>query len=95
PVINGQVIARNAGRGTSIFDADAFIEKDFMVQRGVQLAVRAEAFNLTNHLNVVGRNGTWGNNADGSALSTFGLPLGGINNVEPGREYQFSVRARF
>ncbi|HEX3582211.1 MAG TPA: TonB-dependent receptor, partial [Thermoanaerobaculia bacterium] len=47
PVINGQVIARNAGRGTSIFDADAFIEKDFMVQRGVQLAVRAEAFNLT------------------------------------------------
>jgi outer membrane receptor protein involved in Fe transport len=95
PVINGQVIGRNAGRGTSIFDADAFIEKEFAVRNGAQISLRAEAFNLTNHLNVVGRNGTWGNNADGTPLSTFGLPLGGINNVEPGREYQFSVRARF
>src|SRR6202012_4361985 len=29
PVINGKVIGRNTGRGTSIFDADAFVEKDF------------------------------------------------------------------
>jgi outer membrane receptor protein involved in Fe transport len=95
PVTNGAVVGRNAGKGTSIFDADAFIEKDFTIQRGVQVALRAEAFNLTNRLNVVGRNGTWGNNADGTPLATFGLPLGGISNVDPGREYQFSLRARF
>jgi hypothetical protein len=93
PVINGTVVGRNAGRGSSIFDLDLFVEKDFPIARGAQLGVRAEAFNVTNHTNVVGRNGVWGNAAD--PLVTFGLPLGGINNVDPGREYQFSIRARF
>lgn len=93
PVINGLVVGRNAGHGTSIFDLDLFVEKDFAIARSTQLGLRVEAFNVTNHTNVVGRNAVWGNAAD--PLPTFGQPLGGINNVDPGREYQIALRARF
>jgi outer membrane receptor protein involved in Fe transport len=93
PVIDGQVAARNAGKGTSIFDLDAFVEKDFAITSGAQLGLRAEVFNLTNRTNIVGRNGVWGNAAD--PVSTFGAALGGINNVDPGREVQFSIRVRY
>jgi outer membrane receptor protein involved in Fe transport len=91
--VNGEVVGRNAGKGTSIFDLDAFVEKDFAITSGAQLGVRAEVFNLTNRTNVVGRNGVWGNAAD--PVSTFGAALGGINNVDPGREVQFSIRVRY
>jgi hypothetical protein len=50
---------------------------------------------VTNHQNVVGYNGVYGNNADGTPLSTFGQPLGGLANTEPGRQYQFQARIRF
>ena len=94
PVIDGVVIGRNAGRNESVFTLDAFLEKSFGVG-GHELSVRAEGLNLTNRENVVGRNGVFGNNANGQPLGTFGLPLGGINNVDPGRQYQFEIRARF
>lgn len=94
PVIDGAVIGRNEGRGSSIFSLDAFIEKSIPVA-GLDLTIRAEGFNLTNHENVVGRNAVYGNNANGEPLSTFGVPLGGISNVDPGRQYQFEIRARF
>ena len=93
--VNRVVIGRNAGKNGSTFQLDAFVEKDLPVANGVQLGVRAEAFNLTNHTNVYGRNGTYGNAADGTPLSTFGAPLGGVANVDPQREYQFSIRVRY
>jgi outer membrane receptor protein involved in Fe transport len=89
PVINGVVIGRNSGRGSSIFDLDLFAEKTWN-----RLAFRVEAFNVTNHANVYGRNGVYGNDPSGVPLPSFGAPLGGINNVEPPREYQVSVRFR-
>jgi outer membrane receptor protein involved in Fe transport len=95
PVINGSVIGRNAGKGTSTFDLSAFVEKDFALAHGLQLALRAEGFNLTNHTNVVGRSGVYGNDPSGAPLPTFGTPLGGVANVDPQREYQFSVRVRY
>jgi outer membrane receptor protein involved in Fe transport len=95
PVINGQVIGRNTGKGSSTFDLATFIEKDFAISRGMQLALRAEAFNLTNHTNIVGRNAVYGNDPAGTPLATFGTPLGGVANVDPQREYQFSVRVRY
>jgi len=95
PVIAGQVLGRNAGKGSSIFDLSAFVEKDFAISRGMRLALRAEAFNLTNHTNIVGRNAVFGNDPAGTPLSTFGTPLGGVANVDPQREYQFSVRVRY
>lgn len=92
PVINGRVIGRNAGRGDSVYDLSLFLERDFPMG-AFTLGLRGEVFNVTNHENVVGYNGVWGNGAD--PLPTFGLPLGGINNVDPGRQYQFQARVRF
>jgi outer membrane receptor for ferrienterochelin and colicin len=94
PVINGHVISRNAGRGNAVYDLSLFLERDFQVG-GVTLGLRAEAFNVTNHENVVGYNGVYGNNTNGQPLATFGQPLGGISNVDPGRQYQFQARLRF
>jgi hypothetical protein len=47
---------------------------------------------VSHRRSVPGRNGTWGNNADGTPLPSFGQPLGGISNVDPGRQFQFLIR---
>jgi hypothetical protein len=91
-VIDGHVIGRNAGRGDDLYQLTLFLERDFPVGFGI-LGLRAEVFNVTDHENVVGYNGVWGNGA--TPLPTFGQPLGGINNVDPGRQYQFQARLRF
>jgi hypothetical protein len=95
PVINGVVIGRNTGRGASTFDLDLFLEREFPLRGHTTLNLRAEVFNATNHANVYGYNGVYGNNANGQPLSTFGQPLGGISDTDPGREYQFQVAIRF
>ncbi len=92
PVVDGHVISRNAGRGGTLYDLSLFVERDFAI-RGTTLTLRAEGFNLTNHANVVGFNGVYGNGA--APLSTFGTPLGGISNVDPGRQLQIEARLRF
>jgi hypothetical protein len=92
PVIDGRVIDRNAGRGDSVYDLTLFVERDFPIG-GSTLGLRAEVYNVTDHENVVGYNGVYGNGAD--PLPTFGQPLGGISNVDPGRQYQFQARLRF
>jgi outer membrane receptor protein involved in Fe transport len=94
PVINGRVIGRNEGEGDDVYDLSLFLERDFSVGFGT-LGLRGEVFNVTDRENVVGYNGVYGNNADGSPLPTFGQPLGGISNVDPARQYQFSARLRF
>lgn len=94
PVINGRVIGRNEGEGDDVYDLSLFLERDFSIGFGT-LGLRAEVFNVTDRENVVGYNGVYGNNADGSPLATFGQPLGGISNVDPGRQYQFLARLRF
>lgn len=40
----------------------------------------------------VWRNGVYGNGA--TPLATFGQPLGGINNVDPGRQVQLEIGLR-
>lgn len=92
PVINGSVVGRNAGKGDSVYDLSLFLERDFPLG-AFTLGLRGEVFNVTNHENVVGYNGVWGNGAN--PLPTFGQPLGGISNVDPGRQYQFQARVRF
>ena len=50
---------------------------------------------MTNHENVVGYNGVYGNDPSGQPLATFGQPLGGLANVDPARQWQFQARLRF
>jgi outer membrane receptor protein involved in Fe transport len=95
PVINGIVVRRNAGIGTPVYDVSIFAQHEFVFSDRLRFSVRGEAFNLFNHSNIVGRNGTYGNADNGVPLATFGQPLGGISSVDPGREFQFLFRLRF
>jgi outer membrane receptor protein involved in Fe transport len=93
PVINGLVVPRNSGRGTNTYDVSAFVEKSIQIRERLQTSLRAEAFNLTNHNNIYGRNGVFGNGATPNA--SLGAALGGISNVDPGRQLQFQLRFSF
>jgi hypothetical protein len=94
PVINGEVIGRNTGRGRPIYDVSPFIERPFVFwKERARLILRVEALNALNHANFVGYSGTYGNGA--SAGPGFGAPLVGITNQLPARSLQFSVRMAF
>jgi len=96
PVINGVVVGRNTGRGTAIYDVAPFVGKRItLVPERLSANLRAEAFNVLNHRNVVGFNGVWGNAATLPPGSTFGQPLAGITNQLPARELQFSAQIEF
>jgi hypothetical protein len=94
PVINGTVVRRNAGRGTAIYDVEPFVAKRLpLVSDRVSAELRAEAFNVLNHRNVVGFSGTYGNGA--APGPGFGQPLAGVTNQLYPREMQFSLRVSF
>ena len=94
PVINGAIVARNAGRGRAIYDVSPFVERVFPLGgERVRLNLRAEAFNVFNHPNFVGYSGTYGNGA--TAGAGFGQPLTGITNQLPARSLQFSLRLMY
>jgi len=93
PVINGQVAGRNAATGTPTYDVSLFVEKAFALTERVRFNLRGETFNVFNHDNILVRNGVYGNGATPAA--TFGQALGGINNAEPGRQFQFQARLTF
>jgi len=94
PVINGAVVARNAGRGRAIYDVSPFVERQFALGSDrIRLVARVEAFNVFNHANFVGYSGTYGN---GTAPGTgFGAPLAGVTAQLPARSLQFSARLSF
>jgi hypothetical protein len=93
PVINGVVVGRDAGRGNPIYDVSPFLERAFSLGERVHLNLRAEAFNVLNHVNQVGYSGTYGNGSTPGA--GFGAPLVGITNQLPARSLQFSVKVAF
>ncbi len=93
PVINGAVVGRNTGRGRAIYEFSPSVEKVFGFGERWRVSARAEAFNVFNHANFVGYNGTYGNAA--TASSTLGLPLTGITNQLPARSLQFGVRLSY
>jgi hypothetical protein len=93
PVVNGIVLSHNAGRGKALYDVSPFVERPFAFGERVQLKLRAEAFNVINHANFIGYNGTWGNGA--TAAAGFGQPLVGITAQLPARSMQFSARLSF
>ncbi len=99
PVINGAAIGRNVGKGTPIYDVATFLQREFRLSERLVLSTRAEAFNLFNHSNIVLRQGVYGNLTSGlpdpTVSPALGQGLGGIANVEPGREFQFQLRLTF
>jgi len=94
PFVNGAIARRNTGRGGPIYDVSPFIERPFsLFTERVQLNIRAEAFNVFNHRNIVNYSGTWGNG--NTPQDGFGAPLSGITAQLPARSFQFSARLSF
>lgn len=94
PVIHGHVVGRNTGRGGAIYDISPFLQRNLPIPHTrAHLQLRLEAFNLTNHANVIGYSGTYGNGS--TPGPGFGQPLTGIGNQLPAREFQFSTQLTF
>jgi hypothetical protein len=70
PIINGQVVARNAGRQPNFFDSDLRLLKDISMSGGRRLTLSIEAFNITRSSN---------KGMDGDGESVFGLPTAAVN----------------
>jgi hypothetical protein len=93
PVIDGAVAGRYSFRGTAVYDAAIFGEIALKVRPGRTVTLRVEGFNVFNHANVLGRNGTYGDLA--APLATFGQATPGLASIEPGRMVQFQARFEF
>jgi len=84
----GGAIARNYAYGPGYFNIDAGLTKQFRITEGLNAMVRAEAFNVLNHVNFSNPNST---NIDG----TLGT-LGQITSTRgTARVMQFTVRLQF
>ena len=93
----GTFVGRDTGRGTPVYDTSLFLERDIAFGERAHLSLRAEGFNLFNHPNIVARSGTLAGFVNGAYVRpvTFGQGIGGINGVDPGREFQFQLRLRY
>lgn len=85
--------ARNSFRTPMQATFDASFAKRIALREGVQLELRAEAFNIFNRSNFIKLNNIYGTGA--SALPTFLTPVAGIANSDPGRQFQFAARIIF
>ena len=92
PAIDGAVTGKSSFRGTPQSDVSLFAEGR-VPAAGRHLLLRAEVFNVFNHANVLGRNGTYGDT--GTALATFGVANAGLANIDPPRMVQFQLRYQF
>ena len=93
PVVNGVVVPRDWGQAPAIYDFDFALQKAFRISERTSVSLRAESFNTFNHLNTFSRNGVYGNTA--TPVSTFGQPVGGLANIGPPRQMQFTARIQF
>ncbi len=87
-----EFIPRNAGTGSGFFSMSLRVSRSFQIGGGRRIEGLVEAFNLTNHVNAITRNTTFGS---GSYPSN---PLPAFNTVtavgDP-RTLQFGVRMTF
>ncbi|HEX8176150.1 MAG TPA: TonB-dependent receptor [Pyrinomonadaceae bacterium] len=85
--------ARNSFRTPMQATFDASLSKRVALREGLQLELRAEAFNLFNRSNFIKLNNIYGTGA--TPLATFLTPIAGIANSDPGRQLQFAARFIF
>jgi outer membrane receptor protein involved in Fe transport len=92
PIVNGEFIARNAGVGSDFLSLNMRLSRAFRLSGRVQLEALVEGFNLTNHQNVLTRNGNFG---AGSYPTNPSPTFGQITAVGETRSFQFGARIRF
>ena len=103
PVVDGQVLAKSAFRGTGTQDVGLFVEDRIGPVGHGTVLLRVEGFNLLNHGNILGRaQTTFGDT--GTVNPTFGQvvaagtatnALPSLANIDPPRMVQFQVRYLF
>ncbi len=92
PLVDGEFIERNAGEGTAYFSLNARVGYTFRFGGRWQFEVLAEAFNLTDHVNVVTRNTNFG---AGAYPTNPSATYGQLTAVGDPRAFQFGLRLRF
>jgi hypothetical protein len=84
---------RNSFRGTPQRDLDLSLARPIRLSERAQVELRGDVFNLFNNQNYYKFNNVYGNGA--VPKSTFMQPVGGIANVDPGRQFTFGLRLVF
>jgi hypothetical protein len=92
PTINGAFINRNAGQGFDFLSLGVRVSRSFQLTERLRLQALAEGFNLTNHLNGVSLNGTFGT---GTYPTNPSPTFRQITAVGDPRAFQFAVRLAF
>jgi hypothetical protein len=87
-----EFIPRNAGRGSDFFSLSLRVSRSFQIGGGRRLEGLVEAFNLTDHVNVITRNTTFGS---GSYPSNPVPAFNTVTAVCDPRTLQFGVRFTF
>jgi outer membrane receptor protein involved in Fe transport len=92
PTVNGAYINRNAGEGFDFLSLGARISRSFLLTERLRLDALAEGFNLTNHVNGVSLNGTFGT---GTYPTNPSPAFRQITAVGDPRGFQFALRLAF
>jgi outer membrane receptor protein involved in Fe transport len=85
--------ARNSFRTPAQTNFDASLAKRFAPREGLVLELRGEVFNIFNRSNFIKLNNIYGNAA--APDPKFLAPLAGVQNSDPGRQFQFGARLTF
>ncbi|HTV03657.1 MAG TPA: TonB-dependent receptor, partial [Luteitalea sp.] len=92
PIVDGAFIARNTGVGDEFATLNLRLQRAFTIAGSVRAEAAVEVFNVTNVVNEIARNTTFGNGAyPGSPAATFGQ----VTAVGEPRSAQIALRLRF
>ena len=92
PIVDGRYIDRNAGVGSDFFNVSLRLSRGFRIARRVEMEALAEAFNLSNHRNVVTRNSSFG---PGTYPTNPSAAFGQVTAVGEPRSFQLGARVGF
>jgi hypothetical protein len=92
PVFNGVMIGRNVGEAFDYLSLGARLSRSFALTERLRLEAIAEGFNLTNHVNGVSLNGTFGTAAYPANPSPSFRQLTAVGDP---RGFQFALRVSF
>jgi hypothetical protein len=92
PIVNDQFIPRNSGVGTPFLSLNLRVARDIGLGGARRLELMAEAFNVTDHVNVVTRNTNFG---PGPYPTTPEPTFGAVTAVGEPRSVQLGARLRF
>jgi hypothetical protein len=92
PIVDGAFVPRNAGESSAFFTLGLRLSRAVPLAGHASMELLAEGFNVTNHVNVLSRNGNFGAGAyPSSPSSTFGQPTA----VSDPRSFQLGARVQF